>query len=91
MTMGQTGQGDMGDMGMPVPKNSIPMLGAKGKHDTITMGGMATVLKVRDHLKGYADPGSYENPHGTLASEAVGADLKRDGIDVDHPPKVEEA
>jgi FtsP/CotA-like multicopper oxidase with cupredoxin domain len=90
MTMGQTGQGDMGDMGMAVPKNSIPMLGAKGKHDIITMGGMATVLKVRDRLKGYEDPGWYESPSGTLASEAVAADLKRDGIDVDHPPRVEE-
>jgi FtsP/CotA-like multicopper oxidase with cupredoxin domain len=90
MTMGQTGMGDMGDMGMPVPKNSIPMLGAKGKHDVITMGGMATVLKVRDHLKSYADPGWYEGPPGTQASEAAAAELARDGIDVDHPSKAEE-
>ena len=68
MTMGQTGMGDMGDMGMPVPPNSIPMLGGKGKHDTITMGGMFTILKVREGLKGYADPGWYDAPAGTLAS-----------------------
>jgi FtsP/CotA-like multicopper oxidase with cupredoxin domain len=90
MTMGQTGQGDMGDMGMPVPRNSIPMLGAKGRHDNITMGGMATVLKVRDRLKSYADPGWYEQPPRTLASEAGEADLERDGIDVAHPSRVEE-
>jgi FtsP/CotA-like multicopper oxidase with cupredoxin domain len=90
MTMGQTGQGDMAEMAMPVPANSIPMLGAKGKHDTITMGGMATVLKVRDRLKGDADPGWYEHPAGTLAGEAAAADLKRDGIEVEGPSKVEE-
>jgi hypothetical protein len=86
MTMGQTGQGDMATMGMPVPKNSVPMLGAKGKHDVITMGGMATVLKVRDRLNGYGDPGWYELPAGTQSIEADAADLKRDGIDVEHSP-----
>ena len=86
MTMGQTGMAEMGDMGMPVPPNSIPMLGGKGKHDIITMGGMFTVLKVRDGLRGTADPGWYDNPAGTLASAAVTEDLRRDGIDVEHPP-----
>jgi hypothetical protein len=90
MTMGQNGQGDMADMGMPVPANSIPMLGARGKHDVITMGGMTTVLKVRDGLESYADPGWYANPAGTLASAAAQAELERDGIDVDHPPRAEE-
>jgi len=86
MTMGATGMGDMGAMGMPVPANSIPMLGGKGKHDTITMGGMFTVLKVRDGIRGYKDPGWYDNPLGTLAGEAAPADLRRDGIDVQRPP-----
>ena len=61
MTMGQTGMGDMGAMGMPVPRNSIAMVGGKGKHDVITMGGMFTILKVPDKLTGFADPGWYEN------------------------------
>src|SRR6266550_656930 len=39
MTMGQTGTGGMGDMGMPVPKNSIPMVGAEGPFSYIDMGG----------------------------------------------------
>ena len=90
MTMGQTGMADMGDMGMPVPANSIPMLGGKGKHDTITMGGMFTILKVRDGIRGYEDPGWYENPEGTLASIAEADDLRRDGIDVQRPPAIEE-
>lgn len=55
--MGQNGMGDMTGMQMGVPKNSIPMLGARGKHDTITMGGMFTSVKVRDELASYADPG----------------------------------
>ena len=90
MTMGETGMADMGDMGMPVPPNSIPMLGGKGKHDTITMGGMFTVLKVRDGIKSFEDPGWYENPTGTLASTADGDDLRHDGINVDRPPPVED-
>jgi FtsP/CotA-like multicopper oxidase with cupredoxin domain len=90
MTMGQTGMADMGEMGMPVPPNSIPMLGGKGKHDYITMGGMFTVLKTRDGIRGYKDPGWYENPPGTLAVAAVAADLRRDGIDVEHPPAAED-
>jgi manganese oxidase len=91
MTMGQHGMGDMGEMGMPVPPNSIPMKGGQGKHDFITMGGMFTVLKVRDRLaKGYADPGWYENPPGTLASLAPEAALARDGIDPAAPPLLED-
>jgi FtsP/CotA-like multicopper oxidase with cupredoxin domain len=83
MTMGQTGMEGAGKMGMEVPPNSIPMQGAKGRHDYITMGGMFTVLKVRDRLASYEDPGWYENPSGTLASLASDAELKRDGV---HPP-----
>jgi FtsP/CotA-like multicopper oxidase with cupredoxin domain len=90
MTMGETGMADMGEMGMPVPANSIPMLGGKGKHDTITMGGMFTILKVRDGIRGYKDPGWYENPPGTVATTAAAADLHRDGVDVDHPPRAED-
>ena len=82
MTMGQSGMGDMGDMQMGVPKNSIPMVGGRGKYDTITMGGMFTILKVRDSLTSYADPGWYEAPPATIAQAAPSADLARDGIDV---------
>ena len=42
------GQDDMSDMGMAVPPNSLPMVGARGQHDYITMGGMFSILKVRD-------------------------------------------
>jgi hypothetical protein len=46
---------------------------------------MFTILKVRDDLKSYDDPGWYQHPPGTLASIASDNDLKRDGIEV--PPK----
>lgn len=81
MTMGQEGMGDMGEMGMPVPQNSIPMVGAQGPFGYITMGGMFTIVKVREGLtERDKDPGWYENPPGTLASKALADELKRDGI-----------
>jgi FtsP/CotA-like multicopper oxidase with cupredoxin domain len=81
MTMGTHGMGDMGEMDMPVPKNSIPMVGAKGPHDYITMGGMFTIVKVRDDVRGFEDPGWYVNPPGTQADVADAEDLRRDGIE----------
>lgn len=80
MTMGQAGMGDMALMEMPVPENSIPMVGARGPHDYITMGGMFTTVKVRDQVDGFNDPGWYENPPGTQADLASAEDLSRDGI-----------
>jgi manganese oxidase len=83
MTMGQNGMGEMGEMGMPVPKNSIPMVGSKGPFDYITMGGMFTIVKVRDNLADRnADPGWYQHPPGTVAETARPEDLSRDGIKV---------
>lgn len=83
MTMGQTGMGEMADMGMAVPKNSIPMVGGKGAYDTITMGGMFTIVKVRDDLESYeGDPGWYRMPPGTQATLAKPEDLVRDGVKV---------
>jgi manganese oxidase len=78
--MGQTGMGEMGEMGMAVPKNSIPMVGAKGPFDYITMGGMFTIVKVREELSGDADPGFYRHPAGTVADLARPEELARDGI-----------
>jgi len=84
MTMGEAGMAEMGEMGMPVPKNSIPMVGAQGPFDYITMGGMFTIFKVRDALNNFEDPGWYQHPPGTVAELAKPEDLKRDGIQM--PP-----
>ena len=78
MTMGDTGMGGMGEMGMKVPRNSISMVGMQGKYDYIDMGGMFTILKVRQNLTSYDDPGWYETPPGTLASPASKDELQRD-------------
>jgi FtsP/CotA-like multicopper oxidase with cupredoxin domain len=87
MTMGQEGMGDMGEMGMKNPKNSIPMVGAQGPFDYITMGGLFTILKVREGITSYEDPGWYKHPAGTVADRAGEDELKRDGIDLNNLPK----
>jgi hypothetical protein len=58
MTMGESGMAGMGDMGMRVPRNSLPMVGMQGKHDYIDMGGMFTVVKVRENLTSYEHDGN---------------------------------
>jgi FtsP/CotA-like multicopper oxidase with cupredoxin domain len=78
MTMGHTGMGEMS--GMALPRNSISMLGGKGPFGAIDMGGMFTILKVRDRLPANGGASWYENPAGTVADEASAADLSRDGI-----------
>jgi manganese oxidase len=78
MTMGDTGMSGMGEMGMNRPRNSLPMVGAPGKYDYIDMGGMFTIVKVRENLTTYDDPGWYEPPPGTLASLAGDEEMQRD-------------
>jgi FtsP/CotA-like multicopper oxidase with cupredoxin domain len=81
MSMGTAGMGDMADMRMGIPSNSIPMLGGKGQFGTIDMGGMFTVVKVREGITTYDDPGDYQFPPGTVSAEATKDDLARDGIE----------
>jgi len=74
MPMGEAGMAEMQDMpamGMGLPENTLPMMMGEGPFGPIEMGGMFTVLKVRDDLKpgDYTDPGWYEHPEGTLAHE----------------------
>jgi hypothetical protein len=80
MSMGTTGMQALQQMGMPVPANSIPMLGLKGQFGQTVMGGMAMVLKVREHAPGYDDPGHYRFPAGSVSRPARPAELRRDGI-----------
>ena len=80
MMMGQDGMGAMSQMAMAQPGNSIAMLGGKGPHGTIDMGGMFTLIKIRDRLTGDGDPGWYEPPGTDVASEATADELARDGI-----------
>ena len=69
MGMGSKGMADMGEMEMPLPDNTLPMMSGQGPFGAVEMGGMFTVLKVRDNQKkgDYSDPGWYDNPAGTVA------------------------
>jgi manganese oxidase len=84
MPMGQKGMAEHQDhtqMGhMRGPANTLPMMGGQGPFGNLEMGGMFTVVKVRDQLpSGYADPGWYSHPPGTQARR------------VDAPPPAPEA
>jgi FtsP/CotA-like multicopper oxidase with cupredoxin domain len=70
MVMGNTGMA-MGDMEMPAPDNTLPMMTGSGPFGPIEMGGMFTVLKIRDGMArdDYSDPGPYDHPKGSVAHE----------------------
>jgi len=69
-------------MHMKVPRNSLPMVGAPGPFDVIDMSGLLTLLKVREGITSYDDPGWYQHPPGTVANVASSEQLQRDAIDV---------
>lgn len=82
MSMGQTGMGGMGEMQMPIPPNSLPMRGGPGPFSYIDMGGMFTILKVREDPDS-ADPnGWFAHPPGTVPARADAEQLRADGIEV---------
>ncbi len=74
MVMGTNGMAEHADhaaMGhMQGPDNTLPMMMGKGPHGNLEMGGMFTVMKVREQLAAndYRDPGWYDAPRGTVAS-----------------------
>lgn len=69
MTMGEHGMGEHQshvDAGhMPGPVNTLPMMMGRGRYGNIEMGGMFSLVRVRDHLHG--NPGLYAAPDGTQA------------------------
>ena len=69
MMMGTNGLGDMSEMQqmMAMPRNSITMRGGEGPYGTIDMGGMFSVVKIREHIDYDRDPGWYQQPRGTSA------------------------
>ena len=74
MVMGERGMADMGEMEMPLPDNTLPMMTGSGPFGAMEMGGMFTVVKVREGLarNDYKDPGWYKHPAGTVAYEWKG-------------------
>ncbi|MFN0191491.1 MAG: multicopper oxidase domain-containing protein, partial [Aestuariivirga sp.] len=75
MVMGERGMADMGEMEMPLPDNTLPMMTGTGPFGAIEMGGMFTTVKIRQGLarNDYKDPGWYKHPPGTVAYEWTGA------------------
>jgi FtsP/CotA-like multicopper oxidase with cupredoxin domain len=67
MAMGSAGMHDMSEMHVGGPKNTLPMMTGTGQFGPISMGGMFTVLKVRDGITNFEDPGWYKHPEGTVA------------------------
>jgi manganese oxidase len=69
MAMGEHGMAEHQDHTeaghMPGPANTLPMMMGVGPYGNMEMGGMFTVVKVRDQING--DPGWYDPPAGTMA------------------------
>lgn len=62
MPMGSSGMGEMSEgHHHQKPTNFLPF-GAPGPFGTIEMGGMFTIIKVRDNITNYDDPGWYAQP-----------------------------
>ena len=83
MTMGTEGMGGMADMQMRIPPNSVPMRGGPGPFGTIEMGGMFTVLKVREEPDAPNAGDWFAHPPGTLPALATTASMQADGVDPD--------
>jgi manganese oxidase len=81
MHMGRHGMGEMGEMHMRLPANTLPMMTGEGPFGSIEMGGMFTMIKVRDGLakNDYRDPGWYKHPPGTIAYEVDAKDVPNIG------------
>jgi hypothetical protein len=74
MVMGERGMADMTEMEMPLPDNTVPMMGGAGPFGSVEMGGMFTVVKVRREQKprDYSNPEWFKHPPGTNAFEWTG-------------------
>ncbi len=74
--MGSRGMAEMGEMEMAMPDNTLPMMTGFGPFGPMEMGGMFSVVKVREGLSrdDYRDPGWYEHPQGSVAYEVASAD-----------------
>ncbi len=75
MPMGNAGMADMGEMEMPLPDNTLPMMTGFAQFGALEMGGMFSVAKVREGLASgdYKDPGWFSHPPGTVAYEVASA------------------
>jgi manganese oxidase len=77
MVMGERGMADMGEMEMPLPDNTLPMMTGAGPYGPIEMGGMFTMVQVREGQAkdDYMPPAPYVQPKGTQAYEWTGESM----------------
>ena len=98
MAMGKDGMAEHQEhteMGhMPGPENTLAMMSGVGPYGNIEMGGMFTLLKVRDDLASgdYKDPGWYRSKPGQIASRvstdpSFGSPVRRPRASTESPPK----
>ena len=75
-------------MEMPMPDNTLPMMTGFGQFGPMEMGGMFSVVKVREGLArdDYKDPGPYKNPEGTVAYEVASVAAAPPARKPDKPP-----
>ena len=73
MAMGDKGMHEMAEMEMPLPDNTLPMMTGTGPFGPVGMGGMFSVVKVRDDIQpgDFRDPGPYKHPAATQARETT--------------------
>ena len=80
MPMGEAGMAEhqMHANHMAGPENTMPMMTGTGPFGPLEMGGMFTLIKVRDGINAYDDPGPYSHPAGTRAYRVAGNTPKID-------------
>jgi len=74
MPMGETGMAEHARRAnhMKGVRNTLPMMTGEGPFGPIEMGGMFTVVKIREGITSYEDSGWYEHPEGTVAWKSDG-------------------
>ncbi len=80
MSMGQTGMGDMMDMGGPA---NMAAMSWDGPFDSATVGGMTTVVKVRHEIDDMSAASWYKHPPEQVSKPATKEELEADGIKTD--------
>ncbi|MGE4164398.1 MAG: multicopper oxidase family protein [Xanthobacteraceae bacterium] len=94
MPMGSAGMAEMGEMEMPMPDNTLPMMTGFAQFGPVEMGGMFTVVKVREGIAAndYKDPGWFKHPPGTVSYEVpatAGGEPPRRRSDTPSKPSIE--
>lgn len=69
MPMGETGMAEHASHAahMKSVRNTLPMMTGDGPFGPIEMGSMFTVVKIREGITSYEDPGWYDHPEDTVA------------------------